>query len=311
MKTRNIITIISIIFALVSCSSENDILNEMPSYNTEVSGIEATISCVINNVQTRAAQTENDKAINNVVYFLLDNNGDVLGYRSTSNNSASFQTKNQKGLSVLAVANATTDVTTDVTTMSSRAGIMNLILSEGDLNSLVKVGEKEVTFGKDDNASVQITVNQIAARIDLSSLTLTITDADVVTLESVELKNQNTAGMMNGTTQTFAGSTGTVEATKNITLVNGENEAAACHFYSFANGSATATALVLYFDIDGKKVSKEVTIKVANNGANGVVSGANHQLQIKAAIQGENVTPEVSFTVADWNKSQISVDMSE
>ena len=309
MKTRNIITIISIIFALVSCSSENDILNEMPSQNTVVSGIEATISCVINNVQTRAAQEENDEAINHIVYFLLDNNGDVLGYRSTSNSSASFQTKNQKGLSVLAVANATTDVTA----MSSRDGIMDLILSEGDLNSLVKVGEKEVTFGKDDNASVQITVNQIAARIDLSSLTLTITDADVVKLESVELKNQNTAGKMNGTTQTFAGSAKKVETSPNVLLSNGENtETVACHFYSFANGSENATSLVLHFDIDGKKVSKEVKIKLdGKTELFGVKSGANYKLSISAKIQGENVIPEVSFTVADWNKSQISVDMND
>ena len=309
MKTRNIITIISIIFALVSCSSENDILNEMPSPKTEVSGMEGTISCIINNVQTRAAQEANDKAINNVVYFLLDNNGDVLGYRTTSTSNASFQTKNQKGLTVLAVANATTDVTTK----SNRNGIMSLILSEGDLNSLVKVGEQEVTFGNDGNATVQIVVNQIAARIDLSSLKLTITDAEVVKLTSVELKNQNTAGKMDGTTQGFVGSIEKIEMSKEVILYDGENADAACHFYSFANtDSENATALVLHFDIDGQKVSKEVIIKVANGGANGVVSsGANHQLHISAKIQGENVTPEVSFTVADWNKSQVSVDLND
>lgn len=302
MKTRNIITIISAIFALVSCSAENDILNEMPTQNTEVSSIEATISCAINNVQTKAGEADGDNDINNVVYFLLDNKNEVLGYRTS--NSASFQTKNQGGLKVLAVVNTKANITT----LASKDAIMSQLLDETDLNALVKVGEAAVVFAG-NTGTADITVNQVAARIDLSSLTLTITDADLVTLESVELKNRNLAGKMDGTTVALNAST--VAKSTNQKMANGAVAANVCHFYSFANGSENATALVLHFDIDGKKVSKEVAIKVSNGGTNGVVSGANHQLAITATIQGENVTPVVSFTVADWNKSQISVDMND
>lgn len=300
MKTRHIITIISVIFALVSCSTESDILDQVNKPAVDAS-MEALISCSINNVNTKAV-VEDDKAITSTVFFLLDSEGDVLAYRSGSSN-ASFLAKSQEGLKVLAVANASTEVAK----LKNEAAIMAQTLIENDLNSLVKVGSSNVIF-TGTSATVSVTVSQVAARIDLSKLNVTITDADVVTLKSVELINQNVNGIMNGAIAAFSGKTVSAETKK--VLFNGTIDNV-CHFYSFANNADNATALQLNFDIDGKTVSTSVVIKDATNGIAKVLSGANHQLNLTVTIQGENVIPVVTFTVADWNKSEISVDITE
>lgn len=313
MKTRNIITIISIIFALVSCSADNDILNDIPAQNTEVSESEAVISCSIDNIQTRATVTVADDAITNAVFFLLDGEDNVLGYR-INNTKATFQTKNQADLKVLVVANASQSLQTAITACSTGKAIWGQTLGADDLTSLVKIGEEKVGAFTENSINVEVEVKQIAARIDIASLTLNIKDADRVTLEQVELINQNTKGYMDGKYVDFVGTSTTASIAKLFSdrvFTSGTAQTDICTFYSFANENVNnKTTLKLSFKIDGKTVNTLVTIK-DNDKKERVVGAANHQLTITATIQGENVTPIVTFTVADWNKSQISADMEE
>ena len=312
MKTRNIITIISIIFALVSCSADSDILNDMPVQNTESSGVESVISCSIGNMQTKASVTVADDEITNAVFFLLDGEDNVLGYR-INNTKATFQTKDQADLKVLVVANASQNLQNSIINCSTGTAIWGQTLGADDLKSLVKIGEKKVGTFTNSNASVEVIVKQIAARIDIASLTLNIKDADEVTLEQVELINQNTKGYMDGKYVDFVGTSTTalIAEFQNRKFDDGIAQTDICTFYSFANEDVNnKTTLKLSFKIDGKTVNTLVTIKDSSREER-VVSAANHQLTITATIIGDNVTPEVTFTVADWNKSQISVDLEE
>ena len=298
MKTRNIITIISIIFAMVSCSTENDILNDMNTNNSANATVEdAVISCSINNVATKALDNTDEATIKNACFFLLDAKGDVLGYR-TGANSATFKTKKEEGMTVLAVANISDATMSTLSTLASRAAIEAVVLNANDLNELPKMG------GAAAEANTAITVNQIAARIDLKSVTVkSLANANSVTLTKVELVNQVNQIKLNES-----------EAQVNSELVNagiGVTELPAediATLYTFANNGADATALRLTFTTDGGKVlTTDVTIK--HDSAVKVVAGYNYKLNISVNITGNNIDPTVTFTVADWNDSSFSVDM--
>ena len=300
MKTRNIITIISIIFAMVSCSTENDILNDMNTNNSNATVEDAVISCSINNVATKALDNTDEATIKNACFFLLDADGYVLGYR-TGANSATFKTKKEEGMTVLAVANISDATMSTLSTLASRAAIEAVVLNANDLNELPKMG------GAAAEANTAITVNQIAARIDLKSVTVkSLANANSVTLTKVELVNQVNQIKLNES-----------EAHVNSELVNagiGVTELPAediATLYTFANNGADATALRLTFTTDGGKVlTTEVMIKHDNKDVK-VVAGYNYQLNISVNITGNNVIPTVTFTVADWNDSSFSVDMTE
>ena len=300
MKTRNIITIISIIFAMVSCSTENDILNDMNTNNSNATVEDAVISCSINNVATKALDNTDEATIKNACFFLLNKEGDVIGYR-TGKETATFKTKQEAGMKVLAVANISAATMTTLSTLASRTAIEDVVLNANDLNELPKMGEATA------EANTAITVNQIAARIDLKSVTVkSLANANSVTLTKVELVNQVNQIKLNES-----------EAHVNSELVNagiGVTELPAediATLYTFANDATNATALRLTFTTDGGKVlTTEVMIKHDNKDVK-VVAGYNYQLNISVNITGNNVIPTVTFTVADWNDSSFSVDMTE
>ena len=297
MKTRNIITIISIIFAMVSCSTENDILNDINNNNSNATVEDAVISCSINNVATKALDNTDEATIKNACFFLLDAKGDVLGYR-TGKETVTFKTKKEEGMKVLAVANISDATMATLSTLASKAAIKAVVLNANDLNELPKMGEATAT------TNTEITVNQIAARIDLQKVTVnSLTNANSVTLTKVELVNQVNQIKLNES-----------EAHVNSELVNagiGVTELPAedtATLYTFANNGADATALRLTFTTDGGKVlTTDVTIK--HDGAVKVVAGYNYKLNISVNITGNNIDPTVTFTVADWNDSSFSVDM--
>ena len=293
MKTRNIITIISIIFAMVSCSTENDILNDMNNNNSNATVEDAVISCSINNVATKSVANNNEKEIANACFFLLNKEGDVIGYR-TGKETATFKTKQEAGMKVLAVANISAATMTTLSTLASRTAIEDVVLNANDLNELPKMGEATA------EANTAITVNQIAARIDLQKVTVSsLTNANSVSLTKVELVNQVNQIALN--------------ANISETVLGGKDGSATdiATLYTFANDATNATALRLTFTTDGGKVlTTEVTIKHDNKDVK-VVAGYNYQLNISVNITGNNVIPTVTFTVADWNDSSFSVDMTE
>ena len=305
MKTRNIITIISIIFAMVSCSTENDILNDMNTNNSNATVEDAVISCSINNVATKALDNTDEATIKNACFFLLNKEGDVIGYR-TGKETATFKTKQEAGMKVLAVANISAATMTTLSTLASRTAIEDVVLNANDLNELPKMGEATA------EANTAITVNQIAARIDLQKVTVnSLANANSVSLTKVELVNQVNEIALNAGNAKINETA--VDANISETVLGGEGDSATdiATLYTFANDATNATALRLTFTTDGGKVlTTEVMIKHDNKDVK-VVAGYNYQLNISVNITGNNVIPTVTFTVADWNDSSFSVDMTE
>lgn len=325
MKTRNIITIISIIFTVVmtSCSSEGDVLSEMEGQNKPAE-IAAAISCSINKMETKASMESGDKVlagegegVKSVIFFLMKGN-DVLGCKENVN--AQIFTKKQSGLSVIAVANASTEVAGKLRTATNRDAIMAVALGTDDLASLVKIGEAVINESdyKENNstvtANVAVTVYQVAARIDLSKLTVNVKAADskVVKLTKVELVNQNVNGRLDREAASFSNGSINTVSSNTINMTTGKVEENLCHFYTFANtDTKNMTAMQLTFEVDGKEVPvRTFNIKHSDNN-NVVKSGYLYRLNITVNVYGENVEPEVTFTVADWKTSQVSGDMIE
>lgn len=315
MGTKSIITIISIIcaLALASCSTEGDVLSEMEGNNAPADNyVAAAISySIINNgIATKASTIEegspegatqgtNEAIVCNEIFFLMK--GDVvLGCQTDI--KGTIKTKKQDGLTILAVTNISEETRTALAVATNRSQIMAQALGDADFALLPKMGEKEVTFGMATASNTvegkaEITLEQLTARIELTNVEMTGIAADDVRLTAVYLKNQRTEGQVSGQ--------GT-----NLIANSAEQAGKGTCFYTFANNTQDVTALVLVFSVDGKKQEKEVKIK-HTDGQTNVNSGYIYRLTVKTKVIGENVTPEVTFTVADWNKSEISAGMTE
>lgn len=305
MKATANTTIMSFLLTLVmmvSCSTESDILDDMSKVEiSATTGVEATISCSINNIMTKAGTDKTqdaegtEKNVANAIFFLVKN-GEVLG---SANVDRPIYTKNQSGLQVVAVAGITPEMKAELSTKRTVAEIGDYLLT--DLSLFTKMGTAEVVFGSSTETSAEVTVNvtQVAARIDLVKVNISKTAADKVTLTKVELFNQVVSGTLNGTSKQ---QNGTVEGTLNTT----GNGNVCSPLYSFAGKEVS---LRLTFDVDGKEKVKEFTVK--HNDIAKVESGYAYRVTFNAKIVGENVEPEVIFEVADWKTSSLIGNMTE
>lgn len=309
MKTRSIISIISIIFTLVmtSCSTEGDILDDMAKVEVPAtSGVAAAVSCSIyTNVGTKSEADNTQKAegaeanTENAIFFLVKGD-DVLGCSAVK--GGKIYTKNQSGLKVIAITSLSATVSSELSTMTKVSDIVSYRLT--NVSDFTKMGQAEVNFSSAtaNEAEVNVTVSQVAARIDLVKVNITKVAADKVTLKKVELLDQVTSGTLNGTVVEQGA---TVEAG-----LNPANGNACASLYSFAG---EGVKLQLTFDVDGKKVRKAFTVKhkVGNSSTDEVKAGYVYRITFNATITGENVEPTVTFDVASWKTSQVSGDMVE
>lgn len=310
MKTRSFITILSILFTLVmvSCSTEGDILDDMAKVEVPAtSGVEAAISCSLyNNVMTKGETDKTQDAegaeanIDNAIFFLVKGN-DVLGCSTVKDGK--IYTKNQSGLKVIAITSLSSKVSSELSVMTKVNDIKDYTLT--NLSDFTKMGETDVNFltPTADHAEVNVTVSQIAARIDLVKVNITKVAADKVTLKKVELLDQVTSGKLNGTV--------VVRGTSVEAGLNPANGNACDSLYSFAGENVK---LQLTFDVDGKEVvcnAFTVKHKVGDSSTSEVKAGYVYRITYNVKVTGENVEPTVSFEVAPWKASTISGDMVE
>ena len=296
-----------------SCSSENDVLSGMGNTNVPTeNGVLATVSCNIKGITTKVmADVENDYVVKDAI-LLLSKGGSILSAARMDN---VLYTKNQTGLQIIAVANADEATYQALEKLTKVEDIEKQALAVADLKHLVKISKPvDVKFDNDKatQAHVDIKVEQVAARIDLSKLSVNIkaADSESVLLESVELYNQNTVGILNGNPTSQSGAYTRETITINQSINNGSSISDVCHFYSFANNNdENKTTIRLNLVIDGKAQPREFTIK--HDKIEKVVAGYNYQLNISLIVKGENVEPEVTFTVAAWETSHLSGDLTE
>lgn len=206
MKIKNILAALCFLCIGVSCSMEDDILNDVGTKGTDANSADTeavfSISLSGNSSMTKAVETEDPNVttsteafISNCFVAIIDDKGDVLSsyWYATSDlqtSSESFTTdikrhmivkvpsKNPPTLKAYAVANLNQPTASGLLACTTLSGIKAVELGEQP-NLLVKVGEKAIGSYKtttqlaphdDENCTeVTILVSQRAAAFELAS----------------------------------------------------------------------------------------------------------------------------------------------
>lgn len=334
MKLSNILSLLFFFVVAVSCSMEDDVLNDMSnenipttaentaylSFNLNMGEAQTKSSSVTENPDS-AAGTMKEVDITSVVFFLLDKNGDVLGVGNGK--EAKILTKVKEGMTVLAVANCSN---AEISKLSNRDVILATSLNAQDLTNLVKVGEsgvivfednfgdKSTAYAPEKEKKVTINVSQVAACVELNKLSFVYKANEKqydVKLTGVGLENQNAIGIL---TRNFVeGGYKDVTISKDqILSAAGTFDKAPAKFYTFANeASASTTKLVLSFEVNGEKVIKKYSIKTPKNVGIGydeiVKSGYLYRLTVTSEISSGVIDCKISCTVSDWLKNKIDL----
>lgn len=333
MKLKNILSILFFLVVAASCSMEsdtvmNDISNENIPTGTEKNAY-LSFNLNMGEAQTKAAsfteETEKaekeEAAIKSVIFFLLDNNGNVLNVGNGTD--AKILTKVRSGMSVLAVANCSN---TEISKLSNKDAILATTVGTTDLSNLVKVGESAVIafeegFGDNSTVSapvkeVTIEVSQVAARIELANLSFKYKANEKpcdVKLTGVALKNQNTNGIL--ARDFVAGGYESVTISKGQTLsAAGIFDQAPTRFYTFANTGDNKTELEISLEVNGKPVVKSYSIKTpkSDNSYDEIVESGNlYRLNVNMIVASDLVEFDVTCYTADWTLEEINADLTE
>ncbi|MDF9829896.1 hypothetical protein [Parabacteroides sp. PF5-6] len=254
MKLKSIVAMISFLMVAVSCSMEDDVLNEMAKgtttqTNQEEVGISVLIN--VNNVPTKGAfgddikpgayldGTDADKVEKCMVF--IANAAGTITYRNTNvavgedkKLVMNFSLKTGSAYKMLVVANSTTDFNACTTLDHIKAKG----LAATDMNALVKWGEEvidltdSVGLATMPGAEEKITVDlhQLTAQISLKELIVkgfnNGTNPTDVYLRSVEVVNQNVEYSIDNSYRNL------VETTSWDADSRGENKIAKMHIYS-------------------------------------------------------------------------------
>lgn len=203
MKLINTLTIASILFAAVSCSMEDDLMNDVTKAQDDANKTEAYISLNVNAPLTKAPTSTNgaggewytaDSVVTNCSIILLDGTtvikaidgaviADVDGHQNTvvkDGNLVKFLVKVKKAYGIVIVANSS--ATFDNTGIKTYADIENKLQGINDLNTFVKFGKtsKTITTGFESTTDalahpefVTIELEQLSARIEVAQFNVT------------------------------------------------------------------------------------------------------------------------------------------
>lgn len=324
MKLRNILSIALVTFAVMSCSSESDILNDIPSQNIPTASV-SEVSYVGVDVKSTNVQTKADKSaeqtITNAVFFLLDGEN-VIGYADKMD--AKIFTKTRSDLQVYVIANLTSATIANLSVLKTLTAIQDVIFSAEDLKLMPKVGSANVTFNNGSSSTtevptctVEVKVAQRNACIRLASCEVTGFSEgkaiDNVVLTKVAIANVKTQGYV-GKDADVEGTFGNDFKTVSYNLWNKDGKVTgsfkAVDFLSFRNTSETKTAMTLTFTVDG--VEKQLTFDIqAKNEAKKIENGYLYNVNVTVAVKGNTIEPTITLTVNDWNESYISGDMED
>lgn len=335
MKLKNILSILFFLVVAASCSMEsdtvmNDISNENIPTGTEKNAY-LSFNLNMGEAQTKAStsiegdlETEEAK-IKNVIFFLLDNNGNVLNYATAVNDT--MLTKVKTGLRVMAVANTSEEVQSRLLACSNKTEINEVTLSNTDLTKLPKVGEAAVGFVGNEGTSstkdcptkeVTVTVIQRAARIELAQFNITYAEGYnelPVKLISAQLVNVNQTGKVAGTVANTSGYASGATFFTNVVLDRSKKSYTpdVNPFYSFSTNASDGTkvSLQLVFKVgDKENAIKTYTIKHQNEGEL-VKAGSLYRLTVNMLVTSGEVDASITCFTQDWVRDEVLVDMTE
>lgn len=228
MKLKNIFPIVCFLFAAVSCSMEDEIINDITraenNASTKNEAYIALTADVISGALTKAEPLQNanpaEAAIDHLTIILLDGNGKVIKaiddvYANadkvvvTAKNSADtikFLVKTETDYQLMAIANSEIKFgnSTNMVKYNTLSAINKAIQGEGEnattvaeaatLNYLIKVGSVAVNIAKADNDPRQ------SASTDISKLIPYIYTIPLTQLTArIELAEFNVKGFTAGT----------------------------------------------------------------------------------------------------------------
>lgn len=327
---------------------EDDILNDISNTMEDANDFRTYVSFKLDmeGVSTKTSNSEfgnpdkeqilDTEAINNVLLFLVNEQGAVLGYdeKDADYADARILTKVMAGtFRVVAVVNASQATENTLKSCTTLSAIKSTPLTKDDMDALVKVGEKTFTFAEMDITGVletpsnydpskyagkpyptafpKITVMQRTARIEIKKLTFFYGEGSTypVTLESVALINQNLAGMVEGLAVNPVFGEQTININQTLDS-NGEfSTAAEKFFYTFANEDEKETSLVLNFKMNGKSKPRTIAIKHPGSPDEALVkAGYLYRLTMNIKVESGDILVSVTGDVQDWEDNTIVLD---
>lgn len=323
MKAKNIIYIISLMLAAISCSMEDDTLMNDATKGIEnsLNGEEIALAFSLTNgeVATKATDNTTDQDLNNVTVFLLKNgtvvNAERFATKAEAEANIFYIKKDDSTWKMIVVANA--DVS--ITGLSDAASIHSATASLADKT---KFGEATLDIagmtGKEYVADIEL--RQSYAKVGLASFKVQRNGSTgynnlKVELTKVALINQNTKGRIDGSA-----------------LIPEVNELAnpnrTCTDYILLNNDTNPTELLsnpIFFNTfayeykeASNKQSVELTYKVNGishtetiqiNGNDGSVEAGNiYKLNVTASVSPEGIVTilNVNFEVVNLVEREIN-----
>lgn len=310
MKVKNIIYIISLVFAAMSCSMDSDTMmndttkeieNSLNNGEVAVSFSLTDGSVATKSVTPAAADNTTDQDINNVTVFLLKNDAVIDVMTSSTGNTAynnCFYVKNEGSMELIVVANAST---LGVNYENSES----ILKAAANLSDCTKWARHTIDFSKAENKSYHaaIELSQSYAKIELAEFNVRKASGNYndveVGLDKVEIKNINSKGVVDGSL-VESPELGNEKQDCMYTIIPTTNEsknivANSLKFNTFAN--AGQMVMILTYHVG--KVSK--THEIVIEGNEGMINAGNiYKIKVNATLRAEQLDFDVVFDILNW-----------
>lgn len=334
MKLINIFSIICLVLVFVACSSEGDVLDDMSNNTsngtTQVENKEvyltfglATKSMTKTDAIQKGSKKAQESEIKSCSVILLDNNDHVivamdnLTVENGKLKGANMLVKAQQGMKAIVVANTTEGFEG----CNTRADVAMKVQSTTAFSeNLVKYGESPITI-PDSKATtgdatanplpVEVLVNQLAARIELASVTIDEnafngTLKDDIELVGVKLINRVKSCYTKAVNNEFGGNRDNASFSMQPVTLSASanwNESERPFFYTYPNKDENyLTSLELTFNVGGKVNTKIYTINKSDKFDHKYIkSGYLYRLNVKVSSLESNLfETTVTCEAAPW-----------
>lgn len=326
MKVKNIIYIISLMFAAMSCSMDGDTMMSDTTKEIENSlnngEVAVSFSLTDGSVATKSTDATTDQEIKNVTVFLLKNDAVIDVMTSETDNtvySDCFYVKNEgKKMELIVVANASIG-----TAYENSASILN---ATANLDDCTKWARHTIDFSKVANSSYNaaIELSQSYAGIELGQFTVVkgegAKEGVQVSLTGVELLNRNTKGQVNGAmagvslenkTWGFGETNPTCQTSSNSTdILNGHNIFFRTFAYDYSEISDKQLALRLTYSIGGKNYTKIITVQGKSENQLAVEAGCIYQVNVTLNVTTKEVTTNLKWEIKGFAQKNVSIDFN-
>ena len=311
MKVKNIIYIISLMFAAMSCSMDGDTMMNDTTKEIENSlnngEVAVSFSLTDGSVATKSAagiDATTDQEIKNVTVFLLKNDAVIDVMTSSTGNTAysnCFYVKNEGNMELIVVANALIGTAYENGT--------SILKAAANLEDCTKWARHTIDFSQVINNSYNaaIELSQSYAKVELAEFNVrkaTGNYKDVeVGLDKVEIKNINSKGVVDGSL-VESPVLENKEIVCNYTIIPTTKESGnivekPLNFNTFAKEQDAKSKMIMVLTYHVGKVSKTHAIEIEGN--EGMINAGNiYKVKVNATLRAEQLDFDVVFDILNW-----------